>query len=132
MQKVLQFITVWIALGAIGVLAVSAIYTPENLPNLPLCSFKQMTGRPCPGCGLTRAFCAISHARFGEALYFNPFSYALYAGALGLALWPLASHCYPRLKSWVDRTTFFVWVVPITLAAMLGYGIFRMFFGPNI
>jgi hypothetical protein len=28
-------------------------------------------GLPCPGCGLTRAFCLMSHGRFGEALAFH-------------------------------------------------------------
>jgi uncharacterized protein DUF2752 len=36
-----------------------------------LCAFKNFTGLPCPGCGLTHSFCAIGKADLGQALSFN-------------------------------------------------------------
>ena len=130
--KAIRFFTYWTSLGALCVLAISAIFKPETLPNIPACSFKQATGRPCPGCGLTRGFCAISHGRFADALHFNPFSFLLYAGTLAVALWPLLSRGSPRLKEWVGRSTLFVWLVPLVLAAMVVFGVFRMIYGPNV
>ncbi|HLX63447.1 MAG TPA: DUF2752 domain-containing protein [Planctomycetota bacterium] len=130
--KVLKFFSFWTSLGALSVLAVSAIYKPETLPHIPMCSFKTMTGRPCPGCGLTRAFCAISHGRVGEAFYFNPFAFVFYAGMVGVALWPLAAHFFPSLKTWLNKTRLFVWLLPGVMVAMLIYGLFRMKFGPFV
>ena len=49
-------------------------------PWLPGCLFHQMTGFSCPGCGMTRATCAVLHGHPGEALRLN---------ALGMVLVPL-------------------------------------------
>ncbi len=130
--KAVRFATFWLSLGAVAVLAISAFYKPETLPHFPLCSFKLATGRPCPGCGLTRAFCAISHGRFADAFYFNPFSYVFYASTLALALWPLLTRWFPGLKTWVGQTRLFVWLVPGVLGSMAVYGVFRMIYGPFV
>jgi hypothetical protein len=69
-------------------LALSFAFAPGSLPKVELCLFHAATGLQCPGCGLTRAFCAISHGRFSLAWDLNPLSFHLYALAvLGLA-WP--------------------------------------------
>ena len=36
------------------------------------CPIRAVFGIPCPGCGLTRAFSALIHGRFVEALYYHP------------------------------------------------------------
>ncbi|RUM89711.1 MAG: hypothetical protein DSZ24_00515 [Thermodesulfatator sp.] len=41
---------------------------------LVFCPFKRVTGLPCPGCGMTRAFWALSGFKIKEALLLNPFS----------------------------------------------------------
>lgn len=130
--KALRFFTYWTALGALAVLAISAIFTPESLPKLQVCAFKQYTGRPCPGCGLTRAYCAISHGRFADAFAFNPFSFILYAATILMVLWPLLTHQFPSLKTWLNRTSFFNWFIPILLISMLTFGIIRIFMGSTV
>ena len=35
------------------------------------CLFKHISGIPCPSCGLTRGFIAISHLKFDKALHYN-------------------------------------------------------------
>ena len=37
-----------------------------------LCAFHNLTGRPCPGCGLTRAVVCLCHGRFAESLGYHP------------------------------------------------------------
>ncbi len=80
-------------------LVISAVFKPETLPHLPICTFKIATGRPCPGCGLTRAYCAISHGRLGDAFYFNPFSFVLYSATVVLALWPALGLVVPQSET---------------------------------
>ncbi len=71
----------------------------------PLCPFLVLTGLPCPGCGLTRAFVCLGHGRWEDAERWHPLgglAYALCVAAclraglswrLGRAVLPLS----PRL-----------------------------------
>ncbi|HEY7348611.1 MAG TPA: DUF2752 domain-containing protein [Ktedonobacterales bacterium] len=36
-----------------------------------LCLFKNLTGRPCPGCGMTRAISSAAHGDFKQAFRHN-------------------------------------------------------------
>ena len=42
------------------------------------CPFHEITGIRCPGCGMTRAFLALSQFRIKEAIQYNPFSIVLF------------------------------------------------------
>jgi hypothetical protein len=78
--------------GVIGLLV--ARYVP--VARLPFwgCAFREMTGWPCPGCGLTRVADRISHLNFAGAWDANPlgtiaalgFTVAIVLSALHLAL----------------------------------------------
>ena len=57
-------------------LAASFLYFPHALTGPVLCPLVLITGMPCPGCGITRAFCFATHGRLGEAFQYHP-------------LWPL-------------------------------------------
>jgi hypothetical protein len=43
-----------------------------NRPLPPLCQMKMLTGRDCPGCGLTRSFIALAHGQWRDSFQFNP------------------------------------------------------------
>jgi hypothetical protein len=51
-----------------------------------LCVFHDLTGLKCPGCGMTRAFYAISHGHFVQAIRLNLLSLPLYITLVGLLL----------------------------------------------
>ena len=60
----------WFALGGLAVAcAAFALYQlgPHDRRWLPGCTFHQLTGLNCPGCGMTRAAYATLHGRLGEA-----------------------------------------------------------------
>lgn len=42
-----------------------------------LCFVRRIIGLPCPGCGMTRAFCALSQGNPGEALRLNLLAFPL-------------------------------------------------------
>ena len=64
-----------------GIFLISLIWQPHGVS---LCLFHTVTGFECPGCGMTRAFCAISHGQIVEAIHFNLFSIPLYVFFLGI------------------------------------------------
>jgi hypothetical protein len=64
------------------------------LPWMPGCAFRSVTGIPCPGCGMTRAFLLLSQLRLGEAFATNPASPALVTAMA--AWWVLPPRRSPR------------------------------------
>ena len=113
------------ALAAATVLAVSFAWSPEALPKVSLCWFNHLTGLPCPGCGLTRGFCALSHGRLAEAWALNPFSLFFYLIAIALLLWPVVARLMPGLERrlYSRRAMFFA---PLVLGGMWLFGILRL------
>lgn len=75
-------------------LSISFAITPQELESgavvlSPPCMSQLLFARPCPTCGMTRGFAAVSHGRFEQALHYNraaPIVYLLYwtGAALGL------------------------------------------------
>ena len=57
-----------------------------SIAHLPsLCPFYNITGLPCPGCGLTRAFVSLGHGQWLQSLHWHPLGWLI---ALVLAcLW---------------------------------------------
>jgi hypothetical protein len=58
-----------------AVILVSIVHTPAPVkPNeeyFTICGFKNLTGLPCPGCGLTHSFCEIGKGHLASAFDFN-------------------------------------------------------------
>lgn len=71
---------VWLGLTAMFVVA--ALWRPPDESGLVLCPFRALTHYPCPGCGMTRAFCALAHFEFWRAVKFNALSPLLFLVAL--------------------------------------------------
>ena len=60
-----------------------------------LCTFRNLTGFDCPGCGLTRSVAALLHGDVGGSLHAHPLGAVVFL--LGLGLWGSA------LASWAKR-----------------------------
>ncbi|MCY3018546.1 MAG: DUF2752 domain-containing protein [Planctomycetota bacterium] len=110
-------------------LLASCCLAPDGLPKLPLCYFQRLTGLPCPGCGLTRSFCAISHGQVGAAWGFNPFGFLFYGLAVFFALRPLLPRVWPGytgLEQRAARSKGFHAATILLLVAMVAFGFWRM------
>lgn len=64
--------------GLSALLLVSAFFKPSTGEYLTICGFKNLTGLPCPGCGLTHSFCALTQGDIGGAFAFNLLGPLLY------------------------------------------------------
>jgi hypothetical protein len=79
-----------VLLGLTAVFVLSATWRPSELPSFVLCPFRALTGLPCPGCGMTRAFCALGHGEWRLAVGFNALSPLVFVAALGAWAWAAA------------------------------------------
>jgi len=116
-----------LTLAAAGILAASFVWTPDALPRIELCAMHRLTGIPCPGCGLTRSFCAISHGDFAAAYHFNPFGYLFYVAALLAAVDPIARKLAPTAAARLSGSRYLAFAVPALVGAMIIFGGIRAF-----
>jgi Protein of unknown function (DUF2752) len=64
----------WVAAGAAGLLAflVLHFWVPPEGARFVICPFRRLTGLPCPGCGLTRAFAHLAKGEWSAAVLDHP------------------------------------------------------------
>jgi hypothetical protein len=67
-----------------AIVAACFFYYPHCFTGPVICPMPLALGIPCPGCGITRATCLMTHGHFAEALAFHPLApfLWLYFGAL--------------------------------------------------
>lgn len=78
-----------LAPGALLALLASFAWTPEAMATGGPLALAGIERAPCPGCplcGMSRAFCALSHLRPGDALDLNPGALLLYPLAWVVAI----------------------------------------------
>lgn len=119
--------------GLTLVFAVSFIYRPQGVSvtsqYFTICGFKNLTGLPCPGCGLVHSFCAIGKGEIASAAAYNLLGLPLFA-ALGL-LWLRSGSVllgYRRFVESLDRAVGRFRVIRLFVAAFLVYGAGRLLY----
>ena len=96
-------------------------YNPSLSKWFPQCPVKMLTGLSCPSCGVQRAFHALLHGQFGEALSYNYF-FVLSIPYLALACLAallrkidrgekIASILDGRVLAWIYVAAFIVWFI---------------------
>jgi hypothetical protein len=115
-------------LAAVGL--AQTVLVALRLPGWP-CAFRQATGIPCPGCGLSRALAALLQGDWRTAVAFHAFAPLLTATGLFL----LAAALLPperrrrvaeRVASFESRTGLTVWLA----ASFLVYWAVRLLYYP--
>jgi len=118
-----------LVLGRIDWIFQKIIAENTGLPGL--CIFRNTTGLPCPGCGLTRAFVSAAHGNLALSLYFHRLGWLIilytilqmlrHSGWLALRT---RRFFIERLGLWLDRC-----LIPIVVLLMLNwfYNLARMF-----
>jgi len=113
-----------LSLISLSILIASLVLPAGGFPGIDTCSFHALTALPCPGCGLTRAFCAISHGQFREAWSLHPFSFIFYLGVLAGVAAPILDRCFPGISSQKAAMSLRVGVLVLAIA-MLFFGGWR-------
>ena len=104
-------------LGVAGVIALSvALFALLRLP----CTVVFITGCPCPGCGMTRAYKELLSLNFSKAFYYHP-------------LWPLMpalallfAWAYIKEKEMLKKIISIAFVVSMVVTYVI-----RLFIGPD-
>jgi hypothetical protein len=96
-------LSVWHRARVLGsALAISFVVTPEDIESgriilSPTCPTKRYLGFECLTCGMTRAFTALGHGRFGDALSYNKLSPVAWALVwIGFVLAARSAFCAAR------------------------------------
>ena len=79
-ENALDCEVIWGSIGLLVLLA-ARFFPFSRFPKLP-CIFHQLTGYPCPSCGMTRSFILMSHLNFSEAAKINPLGSILFVFTL--------------------------------------------------
>lgn len=95
---------------------------------LPPCPSVLVSGRPCPGCGLTTSFTATIHGQMDVAFRAHPFGTLLYVAFTVSAL--VCLRAYMRTQ-YVDFNRKGHIALGVFLAIYMGYGIGRFFYPPE-
>jgi hypothetical protein len=113
-----------ITVGLVAVFAVARLIQPyddegavrETYPELglPPCTFKYITGLPCPSCGMTHSFVLLMHGDVKNSLaskLSNPIGTLLASFCLALIPWNIASIARKR--------PLFVWTIEVPLTRLI-------------
>jgi hypothetical protein len=102
-------------------LLVLFFFDPSTAGFFPVCSFHELTGWECPGCGGLRAVHQLTHGHIAAAWRFNPFVVALSPVALWLGVREAARTLAGREWPGIVTRPFFGWflVVALVLFAFL-------------
>lgn len=97
-------------------------YEPQGQIFFPRCTFHQVTGLLCPGCGGLRATHALLHGDLRSAWQLNPLLVALLpVGAYAVSAWAIQRTTGRRLPQPLNFRH--LWVLALVL--ILGFGIGR-------
>lgn len=76
------------------VIALVSPFVSTGVLGIPVCPWAIATGRPCPGCGMTRAAGALAHGDIEAAIAMNPSAPLTVPVSAAIVLFFLASYVY--------------------------------------
>lgn len=99
-----------------AMLSGSALYGVMSLMKIPIfpCAWKNVTGLPCPGCGMTRSALALFRGQWQESLRHNAVTWAILLFWLIIAIGLSVPHHYRKawirtIGHWEDRSRWGLW-----------------------
>ncbi|HLN31465.1 MAG TPA: DUF2752 domain-containing protein [Gemmataceae bacterium] len=86
---------------------------------LPPCTFRLMTGVPCPSCGMTTSFALLLHGDIANSLRANAVGTLLAVFCLALIPWSLACVVFKRFFLIVSLDRALTWIVVVFIVLLL-------------
>jgi hypothetical protein len=114
----------WLLAGISGLILLAAAWVPLALVGRAhLCVFRNLTGYPCPFCGLTRAFLMLAHGDVVGAWQLAPLGIPLFALTVVIFLWSAAALI---LRRRLGTPLPWRWVLPLGATLLLIQWIYRL------
>lgn len=106
-----------------GFATIGLFFLPEGLSAFSICPFWNLTGLPCPGCGMTRALSALLHGDLRAAALFHPLSSLMMLALLVLVAAGFSTRLSFFLQSHGRQLRRIVW---LSVAVLLVFGLLRL------
>ncbi|WP_312870552.1 DUF2752 domain-containing protein [Gordonia asplenii] len=117
-----------VAAGGVAVYGIALAWSPAAVVSGPgFCPFREMTGWPCPACGLTRSFVMLAHGDVARAFSFNLFGPVFFVVGLAATIvagWSLVARrpaVLEKFGSWLTTPA-----AMVLLAVWMAYGVARI------
>jgi len=103
----------------------------QQVDQFTTCIFTNMTGLPCPSCGMSRSVISVFRAKFVEALWWNPLGFVMAFSMLTFPLWILTDwmrnkqsffRFYQRVELFFRRK----WIAALFIALMAALWIWNI------
>jgi hypothetical protein len=117
----------WLVAGISGLILLAAAVVPLALvERIHLCAFRNLTGYPCPFCGLTRAFLMLAHGDVAGAWHIAPLGVPLFVITAIAFMWSLAGLL---LRRKLTTPIPWRWILPLGAILLLVNWIYRLAVG---
>jgi hypothetical protein len=113
----------------VSMLLTGIVFIGANMLGLRvwICVFRETTGLPCPGCGMTRAMSSLAKGNLASAMHYHLLSPIIFVGLLVMTIVTLLPQSkrqliLPLIEKAEHRSGF----TALSILAMLAYGIWRI------
>jgi hypothetical protein len=113
--------------GLAAVFAISVLYHAPESNYVTVCPFKNATGLPCPGCGLTHSFCALAKGHLASAFAYNVLGPPLFL--IFVLLWLRCAVVLagkPQIAQAFDQLVMRIKLAHWFVVSLLIFGVFRI------
>ena len=90
-----------------------------------ICLMRNLTGLPCPTCGMTRSFCALGRGEVGRAIDLHPLGPALYA-LLAFVMVRSGLIAVSGRMRWPAAARVLIWSIPVLAGAAVVAWVVRL------
>jgi len=115
-----------VAAGAAAALLAAFLIPDGGIEDGPIiCPFRRLTGLPCPGCGLTRAWVHLAHGQWQESFLAHPFGIVSVLLAVALVALVVARRLRGRRPPELDALVLKPWLLGL-LALWMAFAVVRL------
>lgn len=115
-----------VAGSGVAALGLACFLSPAGIEDGPvICPFRNLTGLPCPGCGLTRSWVYATHGHWHDSILAHPFGMLAILVTLCLAVTVVTARVRRLPAPSLDRLVKHP-VSVIVLAGWLGFAVVRL------